>query len=193
MNNFNSDRKSVSDGGFGGAPGFPILSDRDLSFSGSCGVARWVIKAIANLNTAALSRQGVWLSCQGNSHRGLVGQLALHGRSQDRHPQVLHVALLVPVDSHLCAHTCICSLQFFCISRNVTEILRLVQAFRHSDLTGHVSLNHPILSPAQSVENWPKSILYRLCHLTGLQGVRSSRQTSLTRCPKCLALKGNQD
>ena len=28
----------------------------------------------------------------------------------------------------------------FCISRNVTEILRLVQAFRHSDLTGHVRL-----------------------------------------------------
>ena len=43
LNNFKSDRKSVSDGGFGGAPGFPILSDRDLSFSASCGVARWVI------------------------------------------------------------------------------------------------------------------------------------------------------
>merc|ERR1711990_1146910 len=33
-------RKSVSDGGFGSAPGFPILSDRDLSFSASLGVAR---------------------------------------------------------------------------------------------------------------------------------------------------------
>ena len=33
-------RKRVSDGGFGGAPGFPILSDRDLAFSSSCGVAR---------------------------------------------------------------------------------------------------------------------------------------------------------
>ena len=41
-----SDRKSVSEGGFGGAPGFPILRDRDLSFSASCGVARWVTKAI---------------------------------------------------------------------------------------------------------------------------------------------------
>ena len=33
-------RKRVSDGGFGGAPGFPILSDRNLAFSSSCGVAR---------------------------------------------------------------------------------------------------------------------------------------------------------
>ena len=33
-------RKSVSEGGFGSAPGFPILSDRDLSFSASLGVAR---------------------------------------------------------------------------------------------------------------------------------------------------------
>ena len=33
-------RKGVSEGGFGGAPGFPILSDRDLSFSASLGVAR---------------------------------------------------------------------------------------------------------------------------------------------------------
>ena len=33
-------RKRVSDGGFGGAPGFPILSDRSLAFSSSCGVAR---------------------------------------------------------------------------------------------------------------------------------------------------------
>ena len=37
-------------------------------------------------------------------------------------------------------HLSICYLQFF-ISRNVTEILRLVQAFRHSDLTGHVRKN----------------------------------------------------
>ena len=30
----------MSEGGFGSAPGFPILSDRDLSFSASLGVAR---------------------------------------------------------------------------------------------------------------------------------------------------------
>ena len=103
-----SDRKSVSEGGFGGAPGFPILSDRDLSLSASCGVARWVNKTITTFEssiTLGLSRQGVWLSCQGDSHRGLVGQLALHGRSQDRHPQVIHVALLVHVVRNLYTHT----------------------------------------------------------------------------------------
>ena len=89
----------------------------------------------------ALSRQGVWLSCQGDSHSGLVGQLALHGRSQDRHPQVIHVALLVHVVRNLFIHT-LAYLLFaaFCIHRNVAEILRLVQGFRHSDLTGHVRL-----------------------------------------------------
>ena len=30
----------MSDGGFGSAPGFPILTDRDLSFSASLGIAR---------------------------------------------------------------------------------------------------------------------------------------------------------
>ena len=107
---FKSDRKSVSEGGFGGAPGFPILSDRDLSFSASCGVARWLMKAneIPVYVASTLACQGVWLSCQGDSHRGLVGQLALYGRSQDRHPQVLHVALLVhvvPSPVHTHTHT----------------------------------------------------------------------------------------
>ena len=37
-------RKGVSEGGFGGAPGFPILSDRDLSFSASLGVARCFVQ-----------------------------------------------------------------------------------------------------------------------------------------------------
>ena len=106
-----------------------------------------------SLINTIISYQGVWLSCQGDPHRGLVRQPALHGRPQDRHPQVLHVGPLVPAVSHLCTHIYLLFASF-CISRNVTEILRLVQAFRHSDLTGHVSLNHPILSPLQH---------YRVC------------------------------
>ena len=78
--------------------------------------------------------QGVWRSCQGDLHRGLVGHPALHGCPQDPHPQVLHLISLHPLTPQ-------CS---FYLSRNVTEILRLVQAFRHSDLTGHVSHKHLI-------------------------------------------------
>ena len=78
--------------------------------------------------------QGVWRSCQGDLHRGLVGHPALHGRPQDRHPQVLHLVSLHPWTPQYA----------FYLSRNVTEILRLVQAFRHSDLTGHVSHKHLI-------------------------------------------------
>jgi len=83
-------RKSVSDGGFGGAPGFPILSDRDLSFSASCGVAR---------ECGSPARATLIVDWSGN-----LRYMAAHRTD---------------------------------IPRNVTEILRLVQAFRHSDLTGH--------------------------------------------------------
>ena len=38
--------------------------------------------------------QGVWLSCQGDLHCGLVRHPALHGCAQDRHPQVLHPPIL---------------------------------------------------------------------------------------------------
>ena len=60
LQTFKSDRKSVSEGGFGGAPGFPILSDRDLSFSASCGVARWVINQD---NSNPCSSKGQLLHC----------------------------------------------------------------------------------------------------------------------------------
>jgi len=83
-------RRSVSDGGFGGAPGFPILSDRDLSFSASCGVAR---------ECGSPARATLIVDWSGN-----LRYMAAHRTD---------------------------------IPRNVTEILRLVQAFRHSDLTGH--------------------------------------------------------
>jgi len=83
-------RKSVSEGGFGSAPGFPILSDRDLSFSASLGVARECgVPARATFIVDLL---------------GTLRYMAAHRTD---------------------------------IPRNVTEILRLVQAFRHSDLTGH--------------------------------------------------------
>ena len=88
--------------------------------------------------------QGVRFSSQGDLDRGLVGQGALHGRAQDRHHQVglrkhrqhrrprrhhhrWHHQHHPPADSFLVL-----------IPRNVAEILRLVQAFRHSDLTGQV-------------------------------------------------------
>jgi len=83
-------RKSVSEGGFGGAPGFPILSDRDLSFSASCGVAR---------ECGSPARATLIVDWSGN-----LRYMAAHRTD---------------------------------IPRNVTEILRLVQGFRHSDLTGH--------------------------------------------------------
>jgi len=83
-------RKRVSEGGFGSAPGFPILSDRDLSFSASLGVAR-------ECGSPARATFIVDLS-------GTLRYMAAHRTD---------------------------------IPRNVTEILRLVQAFRHSDLTGH--------------------------------------------------------
>merc|ERR1711874_665325 len=83
-------KKRVSEGGFGSAPGFPILSDRDLSFSASLGVAR-------ECGSPARATFIVDLS-------GTLRYMAAHRTD---------------------------------IPRNVTEILRLVQAFRHSDLTGH--------------------------------------------------------
>ena len=53
-------RKGVSEGGFGGAPGFPILSDRDLSFSASLGVARCVVHSfpLFFFKTAAFDTRG---------------------------------------------------------------------------------------------------------------------------------------
>ena len=124
----------MSDGGFGGAPGFPILSDRDLSFAASLGVARCNghLFFLDVDQSYSFQPQGVWRSCQGDLHRGLVGHPALHGCPQDRHSQVLHLISLHPWTPQY----------NFYLSRNVTEILRLVQAFRHSDLTGHVSHKH---------------------------------------------------
>ena len=55
------------------------------------GIAAHFISAVAQHVVV----QGVRFSSQGDLDRGLVGQGALHGRSQDRHPQVPHVALLV--------------------------------------------------------------------------------------------------
>ena len=52
-----------------------------------------------------------------------------------------------------------------------------------------------ITAVQESVAIGSKSTFARLCHLTGRQVVRSSQQTSLTRCScqKCLEIKGNQD
>ena len=66
-----------------------------------------------------------------------------------------------------------------CFSRNVTEILRLVQAFHHSDRTGQVShLNCGIVKKFTLAEK-----THRLLPLSGLLGTRSSPPTSETRSP----------
>ena len=68
-------------------------------------------------------------------------------------------------------------LHSFCFSRNVTEILRLVQAFRHSDRTGHVSHKHLILLKRKKMH----LTCHRPCPPTGLLGARKFPQTSPTR------------
>ena len=121
LQTFKSDRKSVSEGGFGGAPGFPILSDRDLSFSASCGVARWVINQD---HSNPCSSKGQLLHCIvlsfcrecGSPARAtLIVDWSGNLRYMAAHRTDIPRSLMLPFSSMQSSpvHLSICYLQFF--------------------------------------------------------------------------------
>ena len=110
----------MSEGGFGSAPGFPILSDRDLSFSASLGVARcfnlpkqWtsffflmLIKVtVFNLRECGVPARATFIV-------DLSGTLRYMAAHRTDIPRSYMLALL-SLQSVTCARTSICCLQVF--------------------------------------------------------------------------------